>query len=74
MSLGTLYGDEQTRAVLPVGLVKALNLDVKLEKAKTDAHLKAFPNGLVPAFTGPKGFKLQEAIAVMYYCMLSFTI
>lgn len=69
MSQGTLYGDVQTRSILPVGLVKAFNLDVKLEKKDAPAHKAAFPNGKVPAFIGPKGYKLQETIAVLYYCM-----
>lgn len=68
MSQGTLYGDTETRCILPVGLVKAFNLDVALEKRGADAHKAAFPNGKVPAFIGQHGYKLQESIAVIYYC------
>ena len=68
MSQGTLYGDTETRCILPVGLVKAFNLDVALEKKGADAHKAAFPNGKVPAFIGQHGYKLQESIAVIYYC------
>lgn len=69
MSQGTLYGDVQTRSILPVGLVKAFKLDITLSSRDNDAFKAAFPSGKVPAFVGPKGYKLQEAIAVLYYCM-----
>lgn len=68
MSQGTLYGDVQTRCILPVGLVKAFNLDVKLASKDASEFAAAFPSGKVPAFAGPKGYKLQESIAVLYYC------
>lgn len=68
MSLGTLYGDVETRCILPVGLVKAFNLDIALSTRESDAFKAAFPSGKVPAFEGPKGYKLQESIAVLYYC------
>lgn len=69
MSQGTLFGQSETRSILPVGLVKAFNLDVKLEARGSEAHKAAgFPNEKVPAFLGPHGYKLQEAIAVLYYC------
>lgn len=71
MSQGTLFGDTQTRSVLPVGLVKAFNLDITVEKAGTAAQKAAFPNTKVPAFIGPHGYKLQESIAIIYYCMFS---
>ncbi|GMG45102.1 unnamed protein product [Ambrosiozyma monospora] len=67
MSLGTLYGSGKTRTILPVGLVKALDLDVKLESTDSPAYKAAFPLGKVPAFVGPKGFKLHEVLAVSIY-------
>lgn len=69
MAIGTLFGNEQTRSILPVGLVKAFGLDIDVADAKTDAHLAAFSNGLVPAFVGEKGFKISESIAILYYRM-----
>lgn len=69
MSSGTLFGSTETRSVLPIGLVKAFNLDVKVEEKLSAAHKAAnFPTQKVPAFAGPHGYKLQEVIAVLYYC------
>lgn len=67
MSQGTLFGSTETRSILPVGLVKAFKLDIALEKREAPAQKAAFPNTKVPAFIGPKGFKLQESIAVLFY-------
>lgn len=70
MSIGTLYGIGPTRAILPVGLAKVFGLDVENVESKNGNHLADFPSGLVPAFKGQHGFKISEAIAVNYYCML----
>lgn len=70
MSLGTLFGIDETRSILPGGLVRAFKLDVKIEARDSAAHVAAgFPSHKVPAFLGPHGYKLQESIAVLYYCM-----
>jgi elongation factor 1-gamma len=68
MSQGTLFGSTETRSILPVGLVKAFNLDITLSNRGEEAQKAAFPNTKVPAFLGPHGYKLQESIAVIYYC------
>mgnify|MGYP003366637923 CR=1 FL=1 len=73
MAIGTLFGNGQTRAILPTGLVKAFGLDIEFADSKSEAHLAAFPEGLVPAFVGEKGFKISESIAVLYYCMFFTT-
>lgn len=67
MSLGTLIGTTETRAILPVGLVKALKLDVKVESKGGADHLHNFPLQKVPCFIGNDGFKIHEAIAIIYY-------
>lgn len=72
MSLGTLYGVDETRSILPGGLVRAFNLDVKIVARDSEAHVAAgFPTHKVPAFAGPHGFKLQESVAVLFYCKYS---
>ncbi|KAG7701931.1 hypothetical protein KL929_000734 [Ogataea haglerorum] len=68
MSLGTLYAGEATRVLAAKGVVKALDLDVKFGEKTDEAFQKNFPLGKVPAFIGPRGYKLNEAIAVLYYC------
>lgn len=71
MSQGTLYGDIQTRCILPVGIVEAYDLDIAV--AAQDAIPKAaFATEKVPAFIGEHGFKLQESIAIIFYCTLNF--
>lgn len=44
MSLGTLYGDTETRSIAAVGLIKAFNLDIKIEKRGVPEHRAAFPS------------------------------
>lgn len=72
MAIGTLYGNAHTRTIVPCGLVKAFGLDIDIVESKTEAHLKAFPRGLAPAFIGEKGFKISESLAVNYYRMSTF--
>lgn len=69
MSQGTLFGEGSTRCILPIGIIKAYGLDITVSKTGSDAQKAAFPTLKVPAFIGEHGFKLQEAIAVIYYCM-----
>lgn len=68
MSLGTLFVTQQVRSVAPRALVKHFNLDVKLSDKEDPAYKANFPLAKVPAFLGPKGFKLHEIIAVTLYC------
>ena len=68
MSQGTLYVTQQIRSLPPKALVKHFKLDIKLSD-KDEAFNKAFPLNKIPAFIGPKGFKLTEVIAVCLYCM-----
>lgn len=69
MSLGTLFGDQQIRTVPPKALIKHFNLDVKIVGSDDAAYQKAFPLKKIPAFVGPKGFKLHEVIAISIYRM-----
>lgn len=70
MSTGTLFVTEQIRSLPPKALVKHFNLDVKLTD-KDESYQKNFPLAKIPAFVGPKGFKLHEVIAICIYCMYS---
>lgn len=69
MTLGTLFTTEQIRSVPPQALIKHFNLDVKIAGKEDKTYAKNFPLSKVPAFVGPKGFKLHEVIAVSIYCM-----
>lgn len=69
MSQGTLFVTEQARGIAPKAIVKHFNLDVKISDKEDAAYKKAFPLNKIPAFVGPKGFKLTEAIAISIYCM-----
>lgn len=63
MSLGTLVCEDSEPCALPIGLVKALKLDLRLS---TDGKAAA---GSPPVFLGPHGYKLQEPISLIYYRM-----
>lgn len=70
MSQGTLYADSRIRSVITSAVVKHFNLDVKVVDPASSAEYKRdFPLAKVPAFVGPKGVKLTEAIAISVYCM-----
>lgn len=69
MSQGTFFGGEQTRCLAPRGLIKVLDLDVKIEEYHSKDHLANFPLGKVPCFIGDHGYKLTEVTAIMIYCM-----
>ncbi|CAK9439142.1 uncharacterized protein LODBEIA_P33660 [Lodderomyces beijingensis] len=66
MSLGTLYVTEQIRSLTPKAIVEYFKLDVKLSD-KDSAYEKSFPLNKIPAFIGPKGFRLTEVIAISVY-------
>ncbi|KAL6453058.1 CAM1 Elongation factor 1-gamma 1 [Candida maltosa Xu316] len=66
MSQGTLYATQQIRSLAPKALVKHFKLDVKVTD-KDDVYHKNFPLNKIPAFVGPKGFKLHEVIAISLY-------
>lgn len=68
MSQGTLYATVQARGILPKALIKHFGLDVKVSD-KDAVYNKHFPLNKIPAFVGPKGFKLTEVIAISLYCM-----
>lgn len=69
MSLGTLFATEQIRSLPPKALIKHFNLDVKFADKEDSSYQKYFPLAKIPCFIGPKGFKLQEVIAICIYCM-----
>ncbi|EGW31703.1 elongation factor 1-gamma 1 [Spathaspora passalidarum NRRL Y-27907] len=66
MSQGTLYATEQIRSLAPKAIVQHFKLDVKITD-KDDTYHKYFPLNKIPAFIGPKGFKLHEIIAISLY-------
>ncbi|EMG46043.1 Translation elongation factor 1-gamma, putative, partial [Candida maltosa Xu316] len=70
MSQGTLYATQQIRSLAPKALVKHFKLDVKVTD-KDDVYHKNFPLNKIPAFVGPKGFKLHEVIAISLYINLA---
>lgn len=61
MSLGTLICDGSDQCVVPVGLVKALRLDIGLSQDGTGAA------GSPAVLVGLHGCKLQEPISILYY-------
>lgn len=70
MSVGTLYSsckageNTRTRAILPNGLIKFYNLDVKI--SDPDEHFPSeFVSGSIPAFRYPCGRTLTESIPVV---------
>ncbi|ODV84121.1 hypothetical protein CANARDRAFT_29295 [[Candida] arabinofermentans NRRL YB-2248] len=68
MSLGTLYGENHTRAIVAMGLVKVLNLNIKFGDRATDVDFRTnFPLAKVPTFIGSDGFVLSESIAIIIY-------
>lgn len=69
MSQGTLYANFRIRTWVPRGLVRALKLDVNVVTPDSAAEQFArdFPLKKVPAFVGPRGYKLTEAMAINYY-------
>lgn len=71
MSQGTLYATESIRTLLLKALVKHYKLDISVSD-KDALYAKAFPLGKVPAFIGPKGYKLTEVIAIVLYCEYLF--
>lgn len=73
MSQGTLYANEKIRGVIPQALIKHFKLDVNVV-APDATWSKYFPTERVPAFVGPKGLKLSEAIAISIYRMFFFGV
>lgn len=69
MSEGTLYSNFRIRGWVPRALVNALELDVKVVDPFTveEEFGRDFPLKKVPAFVGPRGFKLTEQMAINYY-------
>lgn len=70
MSQGTLFVTPQIRCLPLKALVKHFNLDIVLSNKEDPVYQKYFPLNKVPAYVGPKGFKLHEVIAIALYCML----
>ncbi len=66
MSQGTLYVGESSRGLLLKGLIKHYKLDINVTD-RDATYQKLFPLGKVPAFVGPKGYKLTEVIAIVLY-------
>ena len=75
MSQSVLYSNFRIRSWVPRGLVKALGLNVAIvdpyaEEAKEQFALD-FPLKKLPAFRGPRGFKLTEQMAINHYLINS---
>lgn len=66
MSQGTLFAGQSIRGFLARGLIKHYNLDIEVTD-KNDAYNANFPLNKIPAFIGPKGYKLTEVIAIVLY-------
>ena len=71
MSAGTLYANFRARTLVPKALVKYLGLDITLVTPEDNAEQFArdFPWKKVPAYISPKGVKLTEHLAVIYYLL-----
>ncbi|EGW32060.1 uncharacterized protein SPAPADRAFT_61149 [Spathaspora passalidarum NRRL Y-27907] len=68
MSQGTLYVMEMSpRSYVNANIVKHFGLDVAIKTEKDEAFNRAFPLGKLPAFIGPKGYKLHECLAISNY-------
>lgn len=54
----------------PLVIIKALGLDVKVESIRNNPEFeKLFPFKRVPSFVAPDGYRVNEAVAVIYYRM-----
>ncbi|ODV64372.1 putative translation elongation factor 1-gamma [Ascoidea rubescens DSM 1968] len=68
MSQGTLYYSEKTpRGSFPKALIDYLKIDVAAKTTDAPEFAANFPLKKIPAFIGPKGFKLTEVIAIILY-------
>lgn len=65
--MSTVYLGSSSRGFLIKGLIQHYGLDIKVAAEKDDLYQKSFPLGKVPALVGPKGYKLIEVIAILYY-------
>lgn len=71
MSQSVLYSNFRIRSWVPRALVKQLGLNVKVvdpyaEEAQAEFN-RDFPLKKLPAFRGPRGFKLTEQMALNHY-------
>lgn len=67
MSLGTLYHRSTGREIAPVGIIKVLNLDIKISQPD-EYYEKNFPLKRVPVFLSADGkVAIHETIAICYY-------
>lgn len=70
MSQGTLYINRSPRNYASEALISYFKLDVKIADLKQSSEFASlFPLKQAPAFLGPKGLKLTEALAIQFYCM-----
>lgn len=71
MSAGTLYANFRARTMVPRALVNYLGLDITLITPEDNAEQFArdFPWKKVPAYISPKGIKLTEHLAIIYYLL-----
>ncbi|CAD1784692.1 similar to Saccharomyces cerevisiae YKL081W TEF4 Gamma subunit of translational elongation factor eEF1B [Maudiozyma barnettii] len=68
MSQGTLYTSTTPRCHPVKALIEKFNLDIACVEKSTVADFETkFPLGQIPAFIGPKGFKITEEVAILYY-------
>ncbi|CCK73569.1 elongation factor 1-gamma NDAI_0G05860 [Naumovozyma dairenensis CBS 421] len=69
MTQGTLYASSSPRSISSKALIKYFNLDYKIiTNLEEDATFgEKFPIKKVPSLWGPKGLKLNEAMAILFY-------
>ncbi|CAI4044741.1 hypothetical protein SKDZ_11G1290 [Saccharomyces kudriavzevii ZP591] len=68
MSQGTLYINKSPRNFTAEALISHFKLDVKIADLEQSSEFASlFPLKQAPAFLGPKGLKLTEALAIQFY-------
>ncbi|CCC71639.1 hypothetical protein NCAS_0H03290 [Naumovozyma castellii] len=68
MAQGKLYVSRSTRSAAAEALISHFKLDFDIvQKDDCEEFATLFPLKKVPALTGPNGFKLTEALAIIYY-------
>ncbi|CAI4935963.1 CGH_3_HP_G0036360.mRNA.1.CDS.1 [Saccharomyces cerevisiae] len=68
MSQGTLYINRSPRNYASEALISYFKLDVKIADLEQSSEFASlFPLKQAPAFLGPKGLKLTEALAIQFY-------
>lgn len=67
MSLGTLYGTTEIRALAASAIIKHYDLDIEIVSKNDPKFAENFPLGLRPGFIGSDGLKLTQSIPITLY-------